>query len=69
MPSTARRDGYFVGKTGSYFVPTVDKVDAAIRELTARIADANKASRARIWADIDELLGRRLDMTLEAEAR
>lgn len=69
MPSTKPRDGYLVGKTGSYFVPTVDKVDATIRELTARIPGANPANREWIWADIDELLGRRLDMTLEAEAR
>lgn len=63
MPSA---DGYLVGKTGSYFVPTVDKVDAAIRELTARIPEANLTSRRRIWADIDQLLERRQLMTLEA---
>lgn len=66
MPSTAHHDSYFVGKTGSFHVPTVDKVDAAIRELTARIPEANLTSRRRIWADIDSLLERRQLMTLEA---
>jgi hypothetical protein len=63
-PSTA--DAYMIGKLGSYDVPTVAKVDAAIRELTAAIPAANQGRRRRIWADIDALLERRQIMTLEA---
>lgn len=63
-PSTA--DAYMIGKLGNYDVPTIAKVDAAIRDLTARIPEANLTSRRRIWADIDQLLERRSVMTLEA---
>lgn len=62
-PSTA--DAYMIGKLGSYDVPTIAKVDAAIRELTAAIPAASQGRRRRIWADIDQLLERRLGMVLE----
>lgn len=66
MPPTKPRDGYLVGKTGSYFVPTIAKIDEAIVKLTGQIPSADRARRERIWADVDQLLERRMVMSLEA---
>ena len=63
-PSTA--DAYMIGKLGSYDVPTIAKIDAAIVKLTAQIASADRTRRERIWADVDALLERRSVLTLEA---
>jgi hypothetical protein len=55
-----------IGKLGSYDVPTIARIDAAIVKLTAQIGSADRARRERIWADVDLLLERRSLMTLEA---
>ena len=57
------RDQYLVGSTGTHHVPSVARVDAVIRRLTARIADASPEERVALWADIDTLLDRRSAMT------
>lgn len=65
MPS---REHYMIGRTGSYFVPTVLALDAVITLLTGQIADAGATQRARLWDDIDTLLERRQAMTEKAVA-
>lgn len=58
------RDHYVIGRTGSFFVPTVTRVDKELEGLRARLRGPLTAQQhACVWHDLDALLERRQSMT------
>lgn len=61
MSAPARhRDHYFIGRTGSFLIPTVQAADAVLRTLCQRLDRAEHSSMVeRLRSDVDAVLDRR----------
>jgi hypothetical protein len=65
MPSSTTRDQYVIGRCGSYLAPTLSAVDNHLRALRTRLTHATPTMAAKLRADIDGLLDRRVELLRE----